>query len=131
VADAALVGVGFGVQQGLGGDQEAGRADPALQGGVFEEGLLKGVQPLRRGHPFDGLDFFALGLDAQNETGIDDTPVEIDGASAAVAVVAALFGASESNHVPEHFEQALARLAEEVHMLAVDYGLYIGLSGHF
>ena len=42
------VGFGFCVEQRLGGDEEAGRADAALQRGVFEERLLQRVQAVRR-----------------------------------------------------------------------------------
>jgi hypothetical protein len=38
VADAGLVGVRLGIKQRLGGDEEAGGADTALEGGIFEEG---------------------------------------------------------------------------------------------
>ena len=117
------------LQQRLGRHDEAGRADAALERGVFEERLLNGVQLAALGHALDGVDLLALGFDAENEAGGYDSTVELDGAGAAVAVVATLFGAGQADHVAQHFQQALAGLAQEVRVLAVDYRLYIGLSG--
>ena len=101
-----------------------------MEGGVFEEGLLEGVEAAGGGHALDGLDLAALGFDAEDQAGIDDAAVEHDGAGAAVAVVAALFGAGHTEDVAQNFQQALARFAEEIGILAVDFSLNVNDSGH-
>ena len=48
VADAAFVGIRLAIEQGLGGDDEARRADAALQGRLFEEALAAADAGSRR-----------------------------------------------------------------------------------
>src|SRR5438874_2136576 len=95
-------------------DQKAGRADTALQGGVFEELLLQRMQPLRPGQALNGRHRLALDLDAEDETGVDQPAIEDDVARAAVAVVAAFLAAGQPQLVAQHFKETLARLAEEL-----------------
>ena len=130
MANAALVGIGFGVQQGAGGQQEAGGADAALEGGVFQERLLQGVQSARRCHPLDGLDLAARDLNAEDQARIDDAAVQHHGAGTAVAIVTSFLGAGHAEDIPQHLQQALARLAQEVGVLAVDLCLNVYNSGH-
>ena len=70
-ADLVLGGIGVPVQKRLGRDQEAGRADPALQRGPFEEALLDRVQVAVLGQAFHGLDRRSLGLDRQHQATVD------------------------------------------------------------
>ena len=81
------------IQQGLGGDDEAGCADAALQGGMIQELLLDGMQAFGRGNALDSEYGLAFCLDRQHQAGVDQHAVQDDAAGAAVAVVAALFSA--------------------------------------
>ena len=121
-ADALFRGVRLIVEKLFGGDDEAGGADAALEGGVFEERLLQGVEFAVAGDAFDGGDAATFGFDSEDQAGGDDVAVENDSAGAAVAVVAAFLGTREADDVAEDFEETLARLAEEVDLLAVDGG---------
>ena len=119
---------GLLLQQRLGGDDEARRADAALQGRVFQELLLQRVQPLRRRRrPSMVVTALPCDLDAQDQAGIDQPAVQDDVAGAAVAVVAAFLRAGQPQLVAQHFEQALPRLAEELGRLAVDRRLDVNL----
>ena len=44
--------------------------------------------------------------------------VQADGASAAVAIIAAFLGAGQSHDIPEDLQKALTGLTEELHLLA-------------
>ena len=123
-------GIGSFVEQGLGGDEEAGRADAALQGGPFQEALLQRVQVALLGQAFDRLDRRPFGLDGQHDAAIHRHAVHQHGAGAAVAVVAAFLGAGQPQVVAEHFQQALPRLAEELGRFAVDRRGDVEFFGH-
>ena len=115
-----FAGMGALVQQGFGADDEPWRADPALQGGIFKETLLQGMQP---GVDCDSLnrgDLCPFGFDGQNQTAIDRQTVQEHGTCSAVAVVAAFLGTGEPERVAQHIKQALARLAKELSRFAVD-----------
>ena len=94
--------------------EEKGRASEAMVR------LLERVKAVAIGDAFDGGDGAAFSFDAEYEAGGNDAAVEYDGASAAIAVVAAFLCAGEVEDVAEAFEEALARLAQELDGLSVD-----------
>src|SRR4029077_15129326 len=108
--DALLRGARFAIEQRLCRHDEAGRAEAALQRGLLEEGALHGVQLLATGDAFNGDDFRSLRLDAEDQAGVYDAPVEDHRAASAVTVVAAFFGAGEPHDIEEAFEEALRSL---------------------
>src|SRR5271157_5781381 len=118
------------VEQCLGGDQETGRADPALQRGAFQEALLDGMQMAVIGEPLDRLDGRSLRLDGQHEATVDRHTVEDHRAGAAVAVVAALFGPRQPQGVAENFQQALPRLTQELDGFVIHARGNVHLLGH-
>src|SRR5215218_4008485 len=67
------------VEQGLGGHDEAGRAEAALLGVVLDEGRLERMELGGPAEPLDGLDGPALGLDGEHGAGVDGLAVEEDG----------------------------------------------------
>ena len=93
-------------------------------------GLLQRMQPTRRSHALDGLDLTARYLDAQNQAGVNDAAVQHNGTCPTVTVVASLFGAGHAENVSQHFQQALARLTQEVGVLTVYLCLNVNNSGH-
>src|SRR5262249_12515934 len=88
-----LARLGVLLQQCLGGDDEAWRANATLQSRVLEELLLERVQPLRRRDALDRGHRFALYLGAEDEAGVDEPAFEDDIARAAVTIVAAFLAA--------------------------------------
>ena len=97
--------VGFGfIEQSLGGDEETGSADAALEGGAFEEALLKRMQALGRREAFDGFELGAFNFGSHHEARIDEAAVEDDVARAAIAVVAAFLRAGEVQRIAQNFE---------------------------
>jgi len=70
----------------------AGRAVPALESIVFDEGRLHRMQFFPGRKPFDRRDLVAVMHHGQSQAGVDATPVYMDRASAALAVVSALLG---------------------------------------
>ena len=131
VADLLLGRFWIFVEQRLCRDEKAWRADAALKRGIFEESFLERMKlaPALRSNPLHGRDVAALGLDGEDEAGVDEASIEDDVARAAVAIVAAFFYARQSQLVAQHFEQALARLAEELDRLTVDGCCDLGFHG--
>src|SRR5262249_17753632 len=86
----AVVRVGVLGEQVDGLHDHAWRAEAALQRVVVAERLLDGVQrPVGWGQAFYGHDVAAIGLYGEHRAGFDAVPVEMNGARAAVAGVAA------------------------------------------
>src|ERR1700740_2174465 len=77
-------------QQGAERDQDARRAEPALQRVMLAIALLQGRQALRRRlQPFDGADLGALRLHCESKARAGGCAVDLDGAGTADAVLAA------------------------------------------
>src|SRR5258708_1695959 len=77
-----------------------------LKGVVCDERLLEGVQVVAIGRqPLDGDDLGVLVRDGEGQAAIDASPVEQDGAGAALPVVAALLGAGESEPLAQRIQQ--------------------------
>ena len=129
-ADFVLGGVRSLVEQGFGGDEEAGGANAALECSAFEEALLERMQVALLGQAFDGFDRRSFGFDAENDATVDRKAVHQHGASTAVAVVAAFLGPGEPQIFAEDFQQALPGLAEELGGFAVDGCGNVDFFGH-
>src|SRR5690348_4079129 len=112
------------VEQRLGRHQEARRANAALQASVLEELLLQRMQLGTLRQPFDGLDLVARSLDPEHQARACGSPVEDYTACAAVAGQTSFLAAGHSQNVAQDLEQALARLAQEFDLFAVDCRLY-------
>jgi hypothetical protein len=121
-ADFVFGGIMSLIEQGFGSNQEAGRADAALQGSAFEEALLQWMQVALLGEALDRLELCAFSFGGQDDAAIDRQAVHQHGAGAAVAVVAALFGTRQPQIFSEHFQKALPRFAKELGCFAVDSG---------
>src|SRR5438105_3381936 len=83
VTDFGLGRVGIALEQRLRRDQEARRADAALQRCHLDELLLQRMQLVALGHAFDGLDLGVLGLGRQDQAAADQPAVDGDAAGAA------------------------------------------------
>ena len=67
-------------------------------------GLLDRMAGIR-GEAFDGDDFFAGGVGHRRHTGAHGLPVEMNGTGAALGDAAAVFGAGESERIPQNPEE--------------------------
>src|SRR5215204_3876485 len=95
IAREAFADVGVGwlwrtFEQADGGQHHARRADAALRAAAFDHRALDVVQALAVGDALDGQNLRALGLRRRDETTVDQLAVVDDGASAALALAAAL-----------------------------------------
>src|SRR5262249_21833112 len=129
VAHFRLGRIRLSFEQRLGGDQEARRADAALQCGVLDELALQGMQFVAPRHALDRSDRLAVGLHAQHQAGAHEPAVDRDAARAAVAGRAAFLGSGQSQLVTQAVEQRLLRVAQELDGIAVDGGSYM-VFGH-
>ena len=77
------------------------RAIPALKSVVLQESRLHGVKFAILCETFDGGDLIALMHDREGEAGIHAASIDVNGASAALAVVAALFRSKKTKIFPQ------------------------------
>src|SRR5258708_29954516 len=83
------------------GHDEARRAVAALQAMLVPKSLLQGVQLTVRGHALDRGELLAFGLDGEHGAALDGFSVHQDGASAALAGVAADVSPGEADYVSQ------------------------------
>jgi hypothetical protein len=92
----------------------------ALVAIMLNEGGLHGVEMARLTNAFDGSDLVIGMHDSEGQAGVDATSVDMDGAGAALAVVAALLGAGQDEVLAEAIEEGSARVEAEFVGLPVD-----------
>src|SRR5581483_9725406 len=107
----------------LRGDDEAWRADAALQRGVLEKHALQRVQRVAARDALDGRDRSTVRFRREDETGRHQASVEEDRARAAVAGRAAFLRARQPERVAKRRDERLVAVAEELGRLAVDGGV--------
>ena len=107
-------------EQVVGGHQDAGRAEAALERVVALERLLQRREHRVAGERLDRLHRRAVGLDREQAAAADRDAVEADRARAADAVLAADVRAGEAEAMPEEVGQEQARLDLLDDDLAVD-----------
>jgi hypothetical protein len=96
------------------GHDLAGGAVAALIGIVVHEGLLHRVQAaVRARDPFDSGDPLPLSLHSEREAGHHAPSIHVDGAGAALAVVAALLGAVQADLLTQGVEERSAGVGVE------------------
>ena len=96
------------------------RTVPALRRTELGERVLERVQLRALRHPLDRVDA-ALGVgDSQRETGEDRRSVDEHRACPALAELAPMLGAGESEVLAQHLEQRLLRRERDFYPLAVD-----------
>jgi hypothetical protein len=99
----------------------AGRAVAALEGVLFEEGGLHGMQrAIRPGKPLHGGDGAAVSLSGKRQAGQHALAVDMHGAGAALALVATLLGAGQVETITQGVEQRHTRLDLKVVVMSVD-----------
>ena len=79
-----------------------------------------GCRPSLGGHPLDRRDAAAVGLDGEHRAGLDRLAVDVDGARAALARVAADVGAGEVEVLADQLDQEASGLDVRLASLPVD-----------
>src|SRR6267143_955465 len=96
------------------GHDLAGGAVAALIGVVVQEGLLHRVQAaVRARDPFDSSDPLPLSLHGEREAGQHAPSIDVDGAGAALAVIAALLRAMQADLLTQSIEERCAGVEVE------------------
>src|SRR3978361_245043 len=98
----------------------ARRAIAALVSVVLDEGRLHRAQLVGRSEPLDRRDTVAVMHDRECQAGVDPSPVDDDGAGAALAVIAALLRTSKMQMFAQCIEQRGPRVQLQFMRLAVD-----------
>ena len=80
-------------------------AEAALEGVVFNEGCLHGMQSAAVGQTFDRRDLAAFRHDGEREAGQDAPSIDMDGARTAFAAVAALLRAGQLDALSQGIDQ--------------------------
>ena len=109
-----------GPQQSFCSHHLSGRAVPALQRVLLDEGLLHGPELLAAHQAFHRRDFNTLSLECQRHAGIAGNARDQDRAAAAFAALASRFAAGELQLLANHVEERPARLDEQSMTAAVD-----------
>ena len=89
-------GLGIAIQEAVGAEDHARRAESALEGIVLDEGLLKRMQVAVLGQSFDGDDLSSIGVSHRIETRSHGPVVHQDRAGPALGLAAAELGARQT-----------------------------------
>jgi hypothetical protein len=103
-------------QQSRRGHDLARRAVSTLKRVMLHEGCLHWMQRIMRGKAFNRGDLVAVMHDGQREAGIDPAAIHMDGASAALTVVASLLASKQR----ELFTQGVEQRGAGVHLKLSD-----------
>src|SRR5215467_3502237 len=128
VASLGLRRIRIAIQQRLGSDQQARRAESALERRMFEEFSLQWMQIVPAPHTLDRLNFVAFGLDRQHQARADQTAVDRHAAGATVARAATLLASRQVKLVTQDVEQCELRLTQKLRGLAVNDRRYVMLA---
>src|SRR5215472_120540 len=128
VARLSLRRIQIAVEQRLGSDQQARRAEAALQRRMFQEFSLQRMQVVPARHALDRLNLVAFRLDRKHQARADQAVVDRHAAGAAVARAAALLAAGQIELVTQDVEQRELRLTQKLRGLAVNDGRYVMLA---
>ena len=108
------------LEEVVGGEDHTRGADAALRTAGGEEALLNGMEVGWAAEAFDGEDGGGVNLEEGDEAGVDEVAVEEDGAGAALAFAAALFGAGEVEVLAENVKETFKGWGGDGARLAVD-----------
>src|SRR5438270_4648536 len=119
-------------EQRFRGEQEGGRTVPALRRAELGEGVLERMQRPAPCHSLDGFHAVPRAREAEHQTGKHGLAVHEHGAGAALAQLAAMLRAGETQVFAQHFEQGLVGRERDLDGLAVQLegDLHFGV-GHW
>ena len=95
------------VKKPLGREDHPRRTKAALDGALFQKGLLYGVQCVPIREPFNREDILALDSHRQDEAGIHGPPVDEDRTGPAFSPTAPFLDSCQIKSVTQHLEQGL------------------------
>ena len=122
VAHFFTAGGGIGVQQGLGGHDEAGRAEAALGRTVEHPGFLEGMQFGGGAHAFEGGDLGLIGHAAHlDDAGAGDLAVEDHGAGTTLALTATDLDAGDLQLVAQHVNEKSVGIHQDLTGNTIDH----------
>src|SRR5207302_1851682 len=104
LADLVFARVGDALEQRGRGNDEPGRAEPALHRSRLDERLLHVLQT----GPFHGGDLVSVGLRGEHEACAHELPVEDDRARSALALLASVLRSGQPEALTQGEEEALA-----------------------
>jgi hypothetical protein len=107
------------VQQGFRCDKNRGRAITALGGAKIGEGVLQRVKFSFDAEAFDGQNISRVALDSEDQAGEHRFTIEKNGASAAFAEFAAVFGAGVAEIFAKNFKQGFVGCERDVDLFSV------------
>src|SRR5438876_8340357 len=118
-------------EQRFRGEQEGGRTVPALRRAELGEGVLERMQRPAPCHSLDGFHAVPRARQAEHQTGKHGLAVHEHGAGAALAQLAAMLRAGETQVLAQYFEQGLVGREGDLDGLAVqlERDLHFGV-GH-
>src|SRR6266516_3282895 len=120
LADLVVARARIARQQIRGRDDQARSAEAALDRAGLGEGLLDGVQPAVLAQTFDGHQLVPVRLGGKDEACADELAVQQHGARSALALLARVLRARQTEPLAENVEQTLARPHVGLMALAVD-----------
>ncbi len=118
-ADLIASGVRILVEQGFCSDEDGGSAVTTLRGAEIGEGFLQRMERAVGAEAFHGQYLFSVAFEGEEQAGEHGLAIQQDGASAALAQFAAVFGAGVIEIFAENFEQRFVRGEGDVGLLAV------------
>src|SRR6478672_10825339 len=130
VADLVVGRIGVARQQVDRGHDHARGAEAALQSVLLPEGRLHRVELIAVGKALDGLDLRAVGLDGEHRARLDRPAIDVDGAGAALAGVAADVGAGQVEILPQRLDEESPGLDVELVGCAIDDERDVLAHGH-
>src|SRR5436190_18227255 len=110
VANLLLRGLGIALDELRRRHDHAGSAEAALQAVLLPEAFLDRVELAVLGHPFDGRDLGAVGLDRKHGAGLHRLALEMNGAGAALAGVAPHVRAGQPRQLANEVDEQQPRL---------------------
>src|SRR3984893_6446992 len=108
------------IEQRPGGEQHRRRAVPALRGAQLGKSDLEGMRLTAARHAFNSGELATLELERHRQAGEERPAIDEDGTGAALAQLAAVLGAGESQVFAQDFEQRFVGRHDDRHVLAVD-----------
>src|SRR5437868_8609850 len=120
VNDVRARGVGVTIEQRLGGENHARRAEAALGGEAFHEGPLQGMQHTPGGKAFERHDRLSGAALGERQTREARLAIDDHGAGAARALVAAGLRAVETKLPAQHRQQSRPAVDEFLLLLSVE-----------
>jgi len=108
------------IQQGFRGEQNRGRAIPALRCAKIGKGVLQRMKMSFQTEAFDGQHIPVVALDSEDQAGEHGLAVQKNGARAALSQFTAMLRASVAEIFAKDFEESFVGGERDVYLFAVE-----------